>query len=95
MWNCVNLASFSVMINGVPHGNFGCSRGLRQGDPLAPLLFLLVAKVLGAFIGRAVTVGMIEGFEVGLETGPMSHLQFADGTIIFCDNSQRQIRLLH
>lgn len=44
---CYSLASFLVLINGVPKGNFGCGRGLQQGDPLAPLLFLLVVGVLG------------------------------------------------
>lgn len=51
---CVGLASFSALINGIRTSYFGCSHGLRQGDPISPLLWLLVDKV--------VIVNMLEGF---------------------------------
>lgn len=83
---CINLVSFSVLVNGVPKGHFGCSRGLRQGD--------LVAGLLGGMLGKVAEVGMFEGFSPGSGNVRVSHLQFADDTIIFCDNSQRHIRML-
>lgn len=86
--------SFSVLVNGVPKGHFGCSRGIRQGDPISPLIFLLVVGVLGGLLGKVAEVGMFEGFSPGGWDLMISHLQFADDTIIFCNNSQRQIRLL-
>lgn len=94
IWKCVSLTSFSVLVNGVSFGNFGCSKGLHQGDPLSLLLFLLVAGVLGGLHGKAAGLGMFEGFSPGGEDIMVSHLQFADETITFCDNSQCQIRLL-
>lgn len=51
-------------------------------------LFLMVLDVLGLLIGRAAQVGMFEGFAIGNGDLAVSHLQFADGTMIFCDNSQ-------
>lgn len=82
------------MVNGVPKGHCGCSRGLHQGDPISPLFFIMVVGVLGGLLGKPAEVGMFEGFSPGEGDVLVSHLQFADNTIIFCDNSQRQIRML-
>lgn len=71
---CVGLATFSVLLNGVSAGYFGCSYSIRQGDPISPLLFLLVVEVLGAMLSKAVSVRMLESFKVGSNQVEVSHL---------------------
>ena len=90
MWikTCISTVRFSIMVNGSPSGFFGSSRGIRQGDPLSPLLFLLVMEVLSRMLSRTEEAGLIRGFravkaqEEGLS---ISHLLFADDTVVFCD----------
>jgi hypothetical protein len=61
---------------------FGASRGLCQGDPLSPYLFLLLAKGLGRLLKRNVELGTIQGWRWGRDLPSQSHLQFVDDTAL-------------
>ena len=54
MMMCVSTVSYSVLINGEPKGKFIPSRGLRQGDPISPYLFLLCVEGLSAMLKKEV-----------------------------------------
>ena len=53
IWWCISTANFSILVNRVPAGYFSNSRGLRQGDPLPPYLFVLGMEVLSVLLRRA------------------------------------------
>ncbi|GKV02023.1 hypothetical protein SLEP1_g14510 [Rubroshorea leprosula] len=69
-------------------------KGLRQGDPLAPFLFLLVAEALNGLIHKAKELNKYKGVEVGEERLEVTHLQFADDSIFFCDALDSNIRAI-
>lgn len=92
--SCISTVQFSILVNGSPTGFFGGSRGLRQGDPLSPLLFLLVMEVLSKMFQVTEEAGLIRGFLAGALRGTevrISHLLFADDTIVFCDAAPAQV----
>lgn len=60
----LSSASTSIVVNGVPTKEFNPGRGLRQEDPLSPLLFLLVGEVLNRMIEKASSDGKIKGISL-------------------------------
>ncbi|GKV22646.1 hypothetical protein SLEP1_g32498 [Rubroshorea leprosula] len=79
---CLKSASISILVNGSPSKQFRMSKGLRQGDPLSPFLFLIVAEGLNGLIMEAVRKGLLEGIQIGGNEINISHLQFADDTLL-------------
>ncbi|CAL5361639.1 unnamed protein product [Camellia sinensis] len=90
--SCISTSRISVLVNGSPTAEFSPQRGLRQGDPLSPFLFTMVAEGLNILLERAKEQGMIRGASVGHQDFIISHLQFADDTIIFCEANWDEIR---
>ena len=81
----------AVDINGERGDFFRSFKGLRQGDPLSPLLFNLVADALSSMLSAAASAGDIEGLVPHLVEGGLTHLQYADDMIIFLKNSDQNI----
>lgn len=80
-----------VNINGQRSPYFRTFRGLRQGDPLSPLLFNIVVDTFRALLEKAVEKNYITGVLTDLIPGGISHIQYADDTVIMVDGSQESI----
>ena len=81
---CITTVSYSILVNGEPKGLFRPSRGLRQGDPHSPYLFLFCAKGLNAILNEAASKGEIHGFSICGNGPKLTHLFFADDSLLFC-----------
>lgn len=80
---CVSTTSFSILINGSSFGFFKPQRGVRQGDPLFPFLFVLAAEVLAQLIEKEATCNGIKGYKLTRDLIPITHLKFADDLFYF------------
>lgn len=80
---CVTSARAAILLNGSSTKEFCFERGLRQGDPLSPFLFILVTEVLHLMMVKAGELDVIKGIHGIIPEQETSHLQFADDTILF------------
>jgi hypothetical protein len=81
---CVRTVSFSVLVNGIPYGKITPTRGIRQGDPLSPYLFILCAEGLSNLLYKAKLHKRITGLPVTRGGTRLNHLFFADDSLLFC-----------
>ena len=73
---CVTTVSYRIKVNGEYTNRFFPQRGLRQGDPLSPYLFILCAEGLSALLQQAESDGKIEGIKIRREASRVNHLFF-------------------
>ena len=92
---CISTATTSVLVNGSPTHEFPLEKGLRQGDPLSPFLFLLAAEGLNVMMSGLVNTNLFEGYMLGTHNAlVVSHLQFADDTLMLGVKSWGNVRAL-
>ncbi|KAJ4815734.1 RNA-directed DNA polymerase (reverse transcriptase)-related family protein [Rhynchospora pubera] len=82
----------AVLINGVQGEYFNCQRGLRQGDPLSPYLFILVTDVLSKMLRKGMFHNQFAGLGPRLNQGTkVMHLQYADDTLLFLRADKEEV----
>src|SRR5688572_1305162 len=90
----ISGGSVGIKINDDPGHYFQTKKGLRQGDPMSPILFNIMADMLSILIKRAKDDGQIKGFIPHLVEDGLSILQYADDTILFMDHDLEQAKNL-
>ncbi|GAA0165248.1 hypothetical protein LIER_39941 [Lithospermum erythrorhizon] len=78
----VESVTYSLLINGEHVGYVKPGRGLRQGDPLSPYLFIVCTEGLISLLNGACTNGDLQGIKLGSNLNPLTHLMFSDDTLL-------------
>ncbi|XP_048611796.1 uncharacterized protein LOC125586052 [Brassica napus] len=81
---CITTTRFSVAVNGELGGYFKGARGLRQGDPLSPYLFVLAMEVFAQMLNRNFDEATI-GYHPQASDPSVTHPAFADDIMVFLD----------
>ena len=89
---CITSPRFSVNINGEMAGFFSSSRGLRQGDPLSPYLFVLAMEVFSSVILQQITSNPSFRFHWRCRKMTLTHLLFADDVLLLSHGDAQSIR---
>ena len=92
---CISTVSYSILVNGEPSNLIIPSRGIRQGDPLSPYLFILCTEGLHGLLARAAEAGLIRGVSICKKGPRLTHLFFADDSIVFCRASVAECHMIH
>ncbi|XP_019097316.1 PREDICTED: uncharacterized protein LOC109131143 [Camelina sativa] len=86
---CITTVSYSFLVNDTPRGKVKPLRGIRQGDPLSPYIFILCSEVLSGLCNKAQRTGQFPGFRVARGSPKINHLLFADDTMFFTKSSEK------
>ncbi|XP_019186548.1 PREDICTED: uncharacterized protein LOC109181252 [Ipomoea nil] len=91
---CVTTISYNITVNDEPTGNVVPTRGIRQGDPLSPYLFIICAEGLSTLLNRAESCGDMHGIKIARNAPSINHLLFADDCLLFFRACPREMEVV-
>jgi hypothetical protein len=92
---CVTSVSFKLLINGGLTDSFNPSRGLRQGDPLSPYLFILCQETRSRLIEKQLSERRINGVKARIGGPAITHVMYADDIILFSKTNKKETTILN
>ena len=95
IFQCVSIVSSSILVNGGRTESFKPLRGLCQGDPLSPYLFILCQDVLSRLIDQQFSLGNILGVRMNVSGPTITHVMFADDLMLFARANRREVGILN
>ena len=84
IFQCISIVKYTLLLNGSISRSINPSRGIKQGDPLSPYLFILCSEVLSRLVNREVESGNLKGVKIAPRAPPISKLLYADDVLLFC-----------
>lgn len=93
--SCVTFVSYSLLIRGKPFGSTSPIRGLRQGDPIFPYLFLILTEGFSTLLQQAERRRLIHGVSISREAPSISHLLYVDDSLLFDATLGDSMWILH
>ncbi|XP_027090440.2 uncharacterized protein [Coffea arabica] len=94
IWRLISNVWFSVIVNGLPQGFFKATRGLRQGDPISPALFVIGAEVLSRDLNELPGRRNFNPFKVPVGCPAITHLAYADDVIVFTSGLKLSLQMV-
>lgn len=87
---CIRSVTYTVLLNGQTYGRIIHERGIRQGDPLSPFVFILCAEALVHVMNIAELEGNIMGMKLTKNCRSIQHLLFADDSLFLCQATLKE-----
>lgn len=87
---CISTISYKVMVNGQPNRSFVLERGLCQGDPLSPYLFIMCSDVFSGLLKKNEARKLLHGIEIARHAPMITYLLFADDSLLFARTNPQE-----